>query len=117
MERLCLPVDAGELWLPEQPAGNPRGFAAASPGARPRKEFPTIIAADGIAVDALRSDEFRSAGPIERASGIDTVLHGGYFCSSSMLITGAPGVAKSILAGALGLMETMAYDNRTFADG
>jgi circadian clock protein KaiC len=67
-------------------------------------EFPIIISPNGIEVstfgprslDHPTSNERVSTG-IER---LDTMLNGGYYRGSSVLITGAPGTSKTTLAGA-----------------
>lgn len=67
-------------------------------------EFPMIIASTGIEVATFGppalvyevSDERVSSG-VQR---LDTMLDGGYYRGSGVLISGAPGVAKTTLAGA-----------------
>lgn len=67
-------------------------------------EFPMIINSDGIDVTSYGTDRAPMQLPVDRMpSGIpdlDELLAGGYFRGNSVLITGAPGSAKSTLAGA-----------------
>lgn len=67
-------------------------------------EFTMVIASDGIEVASHSALEPEHWMPIERVSsgveGLDALLGGGYFRGASTLITGAPGTAKSTLAGA-----------------
>lgn len=67
-------------------------------------EFPLVIGPQGIQVTnfGLRNSEVeaqteRLSSGIER---LDTMLSGGYYRGSSVLITGAPGTAKSTLSAA-----------------
>jgi circadian clock protein KaiC len=67
-------------------------------------EYPFVISADGMDVASHTAEEPEHAVPVERISSgidsLDTLLGGGYFRGASALITGAPGTAKSTLAGA-----------------
>ena len=67
-------------------------------------KFPFVIGAEGIDVVSPSTGEIGHPVFTERVpSGIerlDTMLGGGYFRGSSVLITGVPGTAKSTLAGA-----------------
>jgi len=67
-------------------------------------EHPAIIRADGFQIGAVGSVRIAYAAPTERVSSgmprLDHVLGGGYFRGSSILISGAPGTAKSTLCGA-----------------
>jgi circadian clock protein KaiC len=69
-----------------------------------QNEYPFVIAAEGIEVASHTLDEPGQWIPIERVScgieSLDVLLGGGYFRGASVLITGAPGTAKSTLAGA-----------------
>lgn len=70
-------------------------------------EFPLIISASGIEVATFGSSELDFNVSTERVSTgvprLDTMLDGGYFRGSGVLISGAPGVAKTTLAGAFAL--------------
>jgi circadian clock protein KaiC len=67
-------------------------------------ESPFLIGASGLEVDATRT-QGRVNGKVstERVSSgvkrLDTMLGGGYYRGSSVLITGFPGTAKTTLAG------------------
>ncbi len=67
-------------------------------------EFPLVIGHTGMEVSSLRATEPVYAASTERVStgiaALDEMLGGGYFRRSSVLITGSPGTAKSILGGA-----------------
>lgn len=67
-------------------------------------EFPLVIGANGIEVAAFGIDEPKLEVYTERVSSgverLDTMLSGGYLRGTSVLITGAPGTAKTSLAGA-----------------
>ena len=66
-------------------------------------EFPLIISEHGIDVATFGAAEMEHAVSNERvATGVaplDTMLDGGYYRASSVLVTGAPGTAKTTLAG------------------
>ena len=71
-------------------------------------EFPMAITADGIEIASPgRSEEKEAIVFKERVSSgidrLDQMLNGGYLRGSSVLITGAPGTAKSTLSGAFAL--------------
>jgi circadian clock protein KaiC len=67
-------------------------------------EFPMIISSSGIEVATFGSTTLDYDVDTERVSTgvprLDTMLDGGYYRGSSVLITGAPGSAKTTLAGA-----------------
>jgi circadian clock protein KaiC len=67
-------------------------------------EFPMIIADHGIEVSTFGSPRLDYEVSTDRTSTgvprLDTMLDGGYYKGSVVLITGAPGVAKTTLAGA-----------------
>lgn len=67
-------------------------------------EFPLIISPTGIAVATFGTSVLDHAVSIERISSgverLDAMLDGGYYRGSSVLISGAPGTAKTTLAGA-----------------
>jgi circadian clock protein KaiC len=67
-------------------------------------EFPMIITASGIEVATFGTSELDFDVSTERVSTgvprLDTMLDGGYFRGSGVLISGAPGVAKTTLAAA-----------------
>ena len=68
-------------------------------------ESPFLIGARGIEVDAMRTlVRAKNKVSSERVSSgvkrLDTMLGGGYYRGSSVLITGFPGTAKTTLAGA-----------------
>ena len=67
-------------------------------------EFPVVISSTGLEVATFGSPELDFEASTERVSTgiprLDTMLDGGYYRGSSVLISGAPGVAKTTLAGA-----------------
>jgi circadian clock protein KaiC len=67
-------------------------------------EFPFTITASGIDVAASTVNEVTYAASTERVSTgverLDAMLSGGYYRGSSVLITGAPGTAKTTLSAA-----------------
>ena len=67
-------------------------------------EFPLIIDSQGIDITSFGSKETKGEVSNERVSSgierLDTMLNGGFFRGSNMLITGAPGTAKSTLCSA-----------------
>jgi len=67
-------------------------------------EFPLIIADSGIEVATFGTSELDFDVSSEHVSTgvprLDTMLDGGYFRGAGVLISGAPGVAKTTLAGA-----------------
>ena len=67
-------------------------------------EFPMIITSSGIEVATFGPSELKYDVSTERVSSgiprLDTMLDGGYYRGSGVLISGAPGVAKTTLAGA-----------------
>ncbi|GAC1648297.1 MAG: circadian clock protein KaiC [Gemmatimonadaceae bacterium] len=67
-------------------------------------EFPMIISADGIEVSAFGTAELTQPASTDRISSgverLDTMLDGGYYRGSGVLISGSPGTAKTTLAGA-----------------
>jgi circadian clock protein KaiC len=67
-------------------------------------EFPMVIASSGIEVATFGNADLEYAVSTERVSTgiprLDTMLDGGYYRGSGVLISGAPGVAKTTLAGA-----------------
>ena len=67
-------------------------------------EFPYIIAEDGIAISTFNTDQIDAAISDERVSTgvdrLDTMLNGGYYRGSSVIITGQPGTSKTTLSGA-----------------
>jgi circadian clock protein KaiC len=67
-------------------------------------EFPFVIGEDGIEVFTFADADLSYEAPLDRVpSGIprlDTMLDGGYYRGASVLITGAPGTAKTTLSGA-----------------
>ena len=66
-------------------------------------EFPLIISSEGIEVATFGTTEMAHDVSNERISTgverLDTMLDGGYYRVSSVLVTGAPGTAKTTLAG------------------
>lgn len=66
-------------------------------------EFPMVIGPQGIDVASFGPEETEAAVSSERVSSgverLDTMLGGGYFRGANVLITGAPGTAKSTLGG------------------
>ncbi len=73
-------------------------------GAHSSDEVPLVISDRGIEVVGHHEPELSYRAYTERVSsgvrGLDEMLGGGYFRGASMLISGAPGTAKSTLAGA-----------------
>ena len=67
-------------------------------------EFPMVIASTGIEVATFGNADLEYDVSTERVSTgiprLDTMLDGGYYRGSGVLISGAPGVAKTTLAGA-----------------
>lgn len=66
-------------------------------------EFPIALTADGMQLTTRGPMEFEYTVTDERISTglprLDNMLHGGYHRGSNVLISGAPGTAKSTLAG------------------
>jgi circadian clock protein KaiC len=71
------------------------GFAA--------DEFPVSLTMEGMQLTNRGPTEFQYEVTDERISSglprLDSMLHGGYYRGSNVLISGAPGTAKSTLAG------------------
>jgi len=71
------------------------GFAA--------DEFPITLTTEGMQLTNRGPTEFQYEVTDERVSSglprLDSMLHGGYYRGSNVLISGAPGTAKSTLAG------------------
>ena len=67
-------------------------------------EFPMVIAPTGIEIATFDSSELEFDASTERVSSgvarLDTMLDGGYYRGSGVLISGSPGTAKTTLAGA-----------------
>jgi circadian clock protein KaiC len=67
-------------------------------------EFPMIITSTGIEVATFGTTDLEYDVSTQRVSSgvprLDTMLDGGYYRGSGVLISGAPGVAKTTLAGA-----------------
>ena len=67
-------------------------------------EFPVVISPEGVRVSTFGSDELQYSVSMERVSTgverLDTMLDGGYYRASSILVTGSPGTSKTTLAGA-----------------
>lgn len=67
-------------------------------------EFPMIISREGIRVSTFTAKSLDEPAPTERVSSgihrLDTMLDGGYYRGSSVLISGAPGTAKTTLSAA-----------------
>jgi circadian clock protein KaiC len=74
-------------------------------------EFPLVISPTGIEVSMFASSDLDYGTSTERVSTgvprLDTMLDGGYYRGSSVLITGAPGTAKTTLAGAFAAAAAM----------
>jgi circadian clock protein KaiC len=66
-------------------------------------EFPISLTTDGMQLTNRGPTEFEYEVTNERISSglprLDIMLHGGYYRGSNVLISGAPGTAKSTLAG------------------
>jgi circadian clock protein KaiC len=67
-------------------------------------EFPLVISQTGLEVSVFGTDDMSYEVSTERVSSgvprLDTMLDGGYYRGSSVLISGAPGTAKTTMAGA-----------------
>ncbi|MEN3950351.1 circadian clock protein KaiC [Iodidimonas sp. SYSU 1G8] len=67
-------------------------------------EYPMMIGARGIAVYGIRSSDMSYPVSTRRVSSgverLDTMLGGGYYEGSSILISGSPGTAKTTFGGA-----------------
>src|ERR1044071_2320647 len=67
-------------------------------------EFPLVISPTGIEISVFGQSELADDVSPERLSTgvprLDTMLDGGYYRGSGVLISGAPGTAKTTLAGA-----------------
>jgi circadian clock protein KaiC len=67
-------------------------------------EFPMVISSTGVQVATFGPSELDYEVSTERVSSgvprLDTMLDGGYYRGAGVLISGAPGVAKTTLAGA-----------------
>jgi circadian clock protein KaiC len=66
-------------------------------------EFPIVLSSGGIALTNRGPTELEYPVSDEKISSgllrLDHMLNGGYYCGSNVLISGAPGTAKSTLAG------------------
>jgi circadian clock protein KaiC len=66
-------------------------------------EFPITLTGEGLQLTNRGPTELQYAVTDERISSglprLDNMLQGGYYCGSNVLISGAPGTAKSTLAG------------------
>ena len=67
-------------------------------------EFPIVISSTGVEVSVFGQSELTYDVSTERVSTgvarLDTMLDGGYYRGSGVLISGAPGTAKTTLSGA-----------------
>ena len=67
-------------------------------------EFPLIISSDGIHISTFVTQSLEREASTERISSgvprLDTMLGGGYFRGAGVLISGAPGTAKTTLSAA-----------------
>jgi circadian clock protein KaiC len=67
-------------------------------------EFPMIISSDGVRVARYSAAELAFGAPIERVptgiGALDEMSAGGFFKGSCVLVSGAPGTAKTTLAAA-----------------
>lgn len=67
-------------------------------------EFPLVISPTGIEISVFGQSELQYEVSTERISTgvprLDTMLDGGYYRGSGVLISGAPGTAKTTLSGA-----------------
>jgi circadian clock protein KaiC len=67
-------------------------------------EFPFVIDLEGIEVFTFADADLSYQAPVARVSTgvprLDRMMDGGYYQGASVLITGAPGTAKTTLAGA-----------------
>lgn len=87
-------------------------------------EFPIVISPDGVKVATFTPRSLDTEASTERASTgvrrLDTMLGGGYYRGSGVLITGAPGTSKTTLSAAA-VAATCARNERalvvTFDEG
>jgi circadian clock protein KaiC len=67
-------------------------------------EFPMVLSGRGVEVAGIAADSLDHEVSTEHVStgvpDLDAMLEGGYFRGTSILISGAPGTARTILAGA-----------------
>ncbi|MCM3875179.1 MAG: circadian clock protein KaiC [Thermoanaerobaculia bacterium] len=81
-------------------------------------EVPMVITVHGVEVAGFAADTLDHKVSRERVSSgvpdLDAMLDGGYFRGTSILISGAPGTAKSILAGAFADAACCRRENTLF---
>ncbi len=81
-------------------------------------EVPIVVTSRGIEVAGFASDSLDHKVSPERVSSgvpdLDAMLGGGYFRGTCVLISGAPGTAKSILAGAFADAACRRKENTLF---
>jgi circadian clock protein KaiC len=81
-------------------------------------EFPMVLSGRGVEVAGYAADSLDHEASTERVSsgvpGLDAMLEGGYFRGSSILISGAPGTARSTLAGAFADAACRRRENTLF---
>ncbi|HEX2798739.1 MAG TPA: ATPase domain-containing protein [Thermoanaerobaculia bacterium] len=81
-------------------------------------EFPMVLSGRGVEVAGIAADSLEHEVSTERVSSgvpdLDAMLDGGYFRGSSILISGAPGTARSTLAGAFADAACRRRENTLF---
>lgn len=81
-------------------------------------EFPMVLSARGVEVAGIAADSLDHEVSTERVSSgvpdLDAMLDGGYFRGTSILISGAPGTARSTLAGAFADAACRRRENTLF---
>ena len=81
-------------------------------------EFPMVLSARGVEVAGIAADSLDHEASTERVSSgvpdLDAMLDGGYFRGTSILISGAPGTARSTLAGAFADAACRRRENTLF---
>ena len=81
-------------------------------------EFPMVLSGRGVEVAGIAADSLEHKVSTERVSSgapdLDAMLDGGYFRGSSILISGAPGTARSTLAGAFADAACRRRENTLF---
>jgi circadian clock protein KaiC len=81
-------------------------------------EFPMVLSGRGVEIARYAADSLDHEVSTKRVSSgvpdLDAMLEGGYFRGTSVLISGAPGTAKSTLAGAFADAACSRRENALF---
>jgi circadian clock protein KaiC len=81
-------------------------------------EFPLLISSLGVEVATYGPPERTYPAPMETVSSgvdrLDTMLGGGYYRGSSILVSGAPGTAKSTLSAAFALAACRRHERTLY---